>query len=137
MSKIKSKVTGENVETFYDYDTVTARDKKVVEEVLRQLSDLEEKKVPSVTIKEKIKQDFKIEEVSMVSIEESIFWKFAKDYKLGVNIQGWRNTTIDNKPAKMPMIVLSADLDYLNMFVENILTEASNLKTILETKKDK
>ena len=134
--KIKSLVTGESIKTFFDYDTISNRDKEVVETVLNQIDDLKEKNLPDNIIKEKIIQDFKIKQVPLVDYKKSLFWKYAKDKNLGVTQQGYRNTLVNNEPARMPILNFTADLDYLDAWVEEILTEASNLKTILNNGKD-
>jgi len=135
--KIKSLVTGESIKTFLDYDTITIRDKEVVETVLNQIDDLKNKKVPDNVIREKIIQDFKIKEVPLVDYKKSLFWKYAKDKKLGITQQGYRNDIVNDEPVRMPILNLTADLDYLNAWVEEILAEASNLKTILNKSEDK
>jgi len=135
--KIKSLVTGETIKTFLDYDTITVRDKEVVETVLNQIDDLKNKKVSDELIREKIVQDFKIKSVPLLDYKKSVFWKYAKDKGLGITQQGYRNDIIDNEPVRVPILNLTADLDYLDAWVEEILTEAANLKTILNTSKDK
>ena len=135
--KIKSLVTGETIKTFLDYDTITVRDKEVVETVLNQIDDLKNKKVLDELIREKIVQDFKIKSVPLLDYKKSVFWKYAKDKGLGITQQGYRNDIIDNEPVRVPILNLTADLDYLDAWVEEILTEAANLKTILNTSKDK
>ena len=135
--KIKSLVTGESIKTFLDYDTITIRDKEVVETVLNQIDDLKEKNLPDNIIKEKIIQDFKIKQIPLVDYKKSLFWKYAKDKKLGITQQGYRNDIINDEPVRMPILNMTADLDFLNAWVEEILAEASNIKTVLNKSEDK
>ncbi len=135
--RIKSLVTGKNIEVAFDFDEVTDRDKKVVETVLTRIEDLQTKKVPEKLIKEKIVSDFKLKRIPILDYKKSIFWKFAKDKGLGVTQQGWREDYIDGEQVRIPVLNLTADLDYLNDWVEEILSEASNIKNVLNSSKDK
>ena len=135
--KIKSLVTGKSIKTWFDYDTVTDRDKEVAETVLNRVSELSEANVPQNIIKEKIVTDFKIKQVPLLDYKKSLFWKYAQDKGLGVTQQGYREDIIDGEQVRIPVLNMTADLDYLNAWVEEILTEASNLKTILNNSEDK
>ena len=135
--KIKSLVTGESIKTWFDYDTVTDRDKEVAETVLNRIDELQEQKVPHNLIKDKVITDFKIKQVPLLDYKKSLFWKFAKDKGLGVTQQGYRQDTINGEEVRIPVLNLTADLDYLNAWVEEILAEASNIKTVLNTSEDK
>ncbi len=137
VGKIKSLVTGENIKTPLDFDNITTRDKEIAETVLQTVSELVEKKVPQNIIKEKIVTDFKIKQIPMLDYKKSLFWKYAKDKGLGVSTQGWREDIIDGKQVRIPVLNFTADLDYLDAWVKQILTEASNLKTILNNSENK
>ena len=137
IGKIKSLVTGENIKTPLDYDTITDRDKEVAETVIQSVSELIEQKVPQNIIKEKIITDFKIKEIPILDYKKSLFWKYAKDKGLGITQQGWRDDVIDGEKVRIPVLNMTADLDYLDAWVKQILAEASNLKTILNNSKDK
>ena len=137
VGKIKSLVTGENIKTPLDYDTITDRDKEVAETVIQSVSELIEQKVPQNIIKEKIITDFKIKEIPILDYKKSLFWKYAKDKGLGITQQGWRDDVIDGEKVRIPVLNMTADLDYLDAWVKQILAEASNLKTILNNSKDK
>jgi|TARA_B100001094_G_C18158405_1_gene787846 hypothetical protein len=132
--RIKSLVTGENIKTSLDYDTITDRDKEVAETVLNRVSELTEQNVPQNIIKEKIITDFKIKQIPLLDYKKSLFWKYAKDKGLGVTQQGWREDIVNGEQVRIPVLNMTADLDYLDAWVEEILTEASNLKTILNSK---
>ena len=132
--KIKSLVTGKSIKTWFDYDTVTDRDKEVAETVLNRVSELTEQNVPQNIIKEKIITDFKIKQIPLLDYKKSLFWKYAKDKGLGVTQQGWREDIVNGEQVRIPVLNMTADLDYLDAWVEEILTEASNLKTILNSK---
>lgn len=135
--KIKSLVTGENIKTPLDYDTITDRDKEVAETVLNTVSELTEQNVPQSIIKEKIVTDFKIKQVPLLDYKKSLFWKYAKDKGLGATQQGWREDIVNDERVRIPVLNITADLDYLDAWVEEILAEASNLKTILNSSEDK
>ena len=135
--RIKSLVTGKNIKTLFDYDTVTDRDKEVAETVINRVSELSEQNVPQNIIKEKIVTDFKIKQVPLLGYKKSLFWKYAKDKGLGLTQQGYREDIVDGEQVRIPVLNLTADLDYLDAWVEEILTQASNLKTILNNSEDK
>ena len=135
--KIKSLVTGESIKTWFDYDTVTDRDKEVAETVLNRVSELTEQNVPHKIIKEKVITDFKIKQVPLLDYKKSLFWKHAHDKGLGVTQQGYREDVVNGEQVRIPILNMTADLDYLNDWVDEILTDASNLKSILNSSEDK
>lgn len=135
--RIKSLVTGESIKTWFDYDTVTDRDKEVAETVLNRVSELTEQNVPHKIIKEKVITDFKIKQVPLLDYKKSLFWKYAQNKGLGVTQQGYREDVVNDEQVRIPILNMTADLDYLDAWVEEILTEASNLKSILNSSEDK
>lgn len=135
--RIKSLVTGESIKTWFDYDTVTDRDKEVAETVLNRVSELTEQNVPHKIIKEKVITDFKIKQVPLLDYKKSLFWKYAQNKGLGVTQQGYREAVVNDEQVRIPILNMTADLDYLDAWVEEILTEASNLKSILNSSEDK
>ena len=135
--RIKSLVTGENIKTWFDYDTVTDRDKEVAETVLNRVSELTEQNVPHKIIKEKVITDFKIKQVPLLDYKKSLFWKYAQNKGLGVTQQGYREAVVNDEQVRIPILNMTADLDYLDAWVEEILTEASNLKSVLNSSEDK
>ena len=135
--KIKSLVTGESIKTWFDYDTVTDRDKEVAETVLNRVSELTEQNIPHNIIKEKVVTDFKIKQVPLLDYKKSLFWKYAHDKGLGVTQQGYREDVVDGEQVRIPILNFTADLDYLDAWVKNILAEATNIKTVLNSGKDK
>ena len=135
--RIKSLVTGKNIKTWFDYDTVTDRDKEVAETVLNRVSELTEQNIPHNIIKEKVVTDFKIKQVPLLDYKKSLFWKYAHDKGLGVTQQGYREDVVNGEQVRIPILNLTADLDYLDAWVEQILTEASNIKSVLNSGEDK
>lgn len=135
--RIKSLVTGESIKTWFDYDTVTDRDKEVAETVLNRVSELTEQNVPHKIIKEKVITDFKIKQVPLLDYKKSLFWKYAQNKGLGVTQQGYREAVVNDEQVRIPILNMTADLDYLDAWVEEILTEASNLKSVLNSSEDK
>ena len=73
----------------------------------------------------------------MLDYKKSLFWKHAHDKGLGVTQQGYREDVVNGEQVRIPILNMTADLDYLNDWVEEILTEASNLKSILNSSEDK
>ena len=85
----------------------------------------------------KIITDFKIKEIPILDYKKSLFWKYAKDRGLGITQQGWRDDVIDGEKIRVPILNFTADLDYLDAWVKQIITEASNLKAILNKSENK
>ena len=126
--KIASNMTGEAIEGNYDYGDITDSDKKVVTEIIdlmRQRGD-----VPCSMFAEELKTRFQMVEIPMKSIEESVWGQLTKDERIGQSVQGYRQAT-DEKGEKIriPHVGFSADLDYLDEFVNRLVTKIKNIKT--------
>ncbi len=130
-----SNVTGQKIEPLFDYgvmqDNSDSRNPdlvKAVEEItefLKQNPDL-----PSKQAAELIKNKFHLEEVPIMKVEDSLWYQFTKDEKLGQTLQGWREDKNDGKKIRIPHVAFSADLDYLDGFINRIIKKAKDLNIV-------
>tara|TARA_R110000765_G_C18461784_1_gene549882 strand:- start:17 stop:457 length:441 start_codon:yes stop_codon:yes gene_type:complete len=126
--KIASNMTGEAIEGNYDYGDITDSDKKVVTEIIdlmRQRGD-----VPCSMFAEELKTRFQMVEIPMKSIEDSVWGQLTKDERIGQSVQGYRQAT-DEKGEKIriPHVGFSADLDYLDEFINRLVKKIESIKT--------
>jgi hypothetical protein len=125
--KLASNMTGEAIETNYDYGNITDSDKKVVKEIidlLRARGDL-----PCSMFAEELKTRFQTVEIPMKKIEDSVWGQLTKDERLGQSVQGFRNATDeDGNPIRVPHVGFSADLDYLDEFVNRLVQKIEGIK---------
>ena len=47
----------------------------------------------------------------------------TKDWKVGANIQGYRQTIKDGKKIRIPYVAFGADLEYLNEVMRELITK--------------
>jgi hypothetical protein len=52
----------------------------------------------------------------------------TKDERLGQSVQGFRQATVDGKKIRIPHIGFSADLDYLDEFINRIANKVKNIE---------
>jgi len=66
----------------------------------------------------------------MMKVEDSVWHQLTKDERIGQSMQGFRQTT-DNEGNKIriPHIGFSADLDYLDEFVNRLAKKIASLPT--------
>jgi hypothetical protein len=114
--------------SLFDYGEVTSRDKKVVEEVINVMR--ERQGVPFNLVEEELKIKFQLKTVPMMKVEDSIWHQLTKDERLGQSMQGFKET-VDDKGEKLriPHIGFSADLDYLDEFVNRLAKKIATLPT--------
>ena len=127
MSKIKSNVeTDKDIEPLFDYGDITERDKSVVEEVINLLQA--RPGVPSEMVIAELKEKFQLVTIPMMKVEDSVWHQLTKDERIGQSMQGFRQTT-DNEGNKIriPHIGFSADLDYLDEFVNRLATKIASV----------
>jgi len=125
--KLASNMTGEAITGVFDYGSITDRDKKVVEEVITLLR--ERQGVPNDMIVEELKTKFQLVEIPMKKIEDSVWGQLTKDERLGQSVQGFRQTTDkDGKKVRIPHVGFSADLDYLDEFVNRLVKKIGDIK---------
>ena len=126
--KVASNMTGEAIEGNYDYGNITDSDKKVVTEIIdlmRQRGD-----VPCSMFAEELKTRFQMVEIPMQSIEDSIWGQLTKDERIGQSVQGFRQSTNEKgEKIRIPHIGFSADLDYLDEFINRLAKKIESIKT--------
>ena len=126
--KLASNVTGKTIEGTYDYGNITDSDKKVVNEIIdlmRQRGD-----VPCSMFAEELKTRFQMVEIPMQSIEDSIWGQLTKDERIGQSVQGFRQSTNEKgEKIRIPHIGFSADLDYLDEFINRLAKKIESIKT--------
>jgi hypothetical protein len=112
--------------SLFDYGEVTSRDKKVVEEVINVMR--ERQGVPFNLVEEELKIKFQLKTVPMMKVEDSIWHQLTKDERLGQAMQGFKETVDDNgEKLRIPHIGFSADLDYLDEFVNRLTKKIASL----------
>ena len=129
MSKIKSNVeTDKEIEPLFDYGDITDRDKSVVEEVINLLQA--RPGVPSEMVIAELKEKFQLVTIPMMKVEDSVWHQLTKDERIGQSMQGFRQTTDENgDKIRIPHIGFSADLDYLDEFVNRLAKKIASLPT--------
>ena len=127
--KLASNMTGEAIEGNYDYGNITDNDKKVVNEIIELLRNRSEVGLPIDMIIEEIKTRFNLVEIPMKKIEDSVWGQLTKDERLGQSVQGFRQTTDKNgQKIRIPHVGFSADLDYLDEFVNRLVKKIEGIK---------
>ena len=130
--KMASNMTGEAIEGLYDYGNITDSDKLLVKEIIDLLRQRDQ--VPCGMFAEELKTRFQLVEIPMKKIEDSIWGQLTKDERIGQSIQGFRQSTDENgENIRIPHVGFSADLDYLDEFVNRL---ANKIKNINEVKED-
>ncbi len=129
MSKIKSNVeTDKDIEPLFDYGDINDRDKSVVEEVINLFQA--RPGVPSEMVIAELKEKFQLVSVPMMKVEDSVWHQLTKDERIGQSMQGFRQTTDDEgNKIRIPHIGFSADLDYLDEFVNRLAKKIASLPT--------
>ena len=129
MSKIKSNVeTDKEIEPLFDYGDITDRDKSVVEEVINLFQA--RPGVPSEMVIAELKEKFQLVQIPMMKVEDSVWHQLTKDERIGQSMQGFRQTTDnDGNKIRIPHIGFSADLDYLDEFVNRLAKKIATLPT--------
>ena len=137
-----SNVTGEKITPLFDYgiieydgnaenqDNLKQNIKRVVEEVV-ELVDTN-KELNGHQILDKIKDKFNIEKPEILKVENSLWHQFTKDERLGLSLQGFREENVNGKKIRIPHVAFSADLDYLDAFVNRLILKIKNLKLPIE-----
>jgi len=125
--KLASNMTGEAIESVFDYGSITERDKKLIEEVIKLMRS--RPGVPGDMVVEELKQKFELEEIPMKKIEDSVWGQLTKDERLGQSIQGFRLVRDEKgNKLKIPHVGFSADLDYLDEFINRLAKKIEGIK---------
>ena len=116
---MKSNVDGQDIEPLFDYGDITERDKSVVQEVITLIG--QRPGVPGDMIAAELKEKFKLVEIPMMKLDDSVWHQLTKDEKLGASMQGYREIhDKDGNKIRIPHIGFSADLDYLDEFMNRL-----------------
>jgi len=128
MSKIKSNVeTEKDIEPLFDYGDITERDKSVIEEVIILFEA--RPGVPSEMVVAELKEKFELVQIPMMKVEDSVWHQLTKDERIGQAMQGFRQTTDkDGNKIRIPHIGFSADLDYLEEFINRLAKKVASIK---------
>jgi len=126
--KVASNMTGEAIDGLYDYGNITDSDKLLVKEIIDLLRQRDQ--VPCGMFAEELKTKFQLVEIPIKKIEDSVWGQLTKDERLGQSIQGFRQVT-DEKGEKIrvPHVGFSADLDYLDEFVNRLVKKIEGIKS--------
>jgi len=125
--KVASNMTGEAITGNYDYGDITESDKKVVREIIDLMRAREQ--VPCGMFAEELKTKFQLVEIPMKKVEDSVWGQLTKDERLGQSVQGFRLSTDENgKRIRVPHVGFSADLDYLDEFVNRLIKKIESIK---------
>ncbi len=125
-NKIKSNVDGKDIEPLFDYGDITERDKSVIQEVITLIG--QRPGVPGDMIAAELKEKFKLVEVPMMKVEETVWHQLTKDEKIGASMQGFRETNDENgNKIRIPHIGFSADLDYLEGFINRLANKLESI----------
>jgi hypothetical protein len=104
----------------FDYGDITEEHKRTVEEVIKFLL-LNKDNPLEQTIKE-IRTRFKIVEVPMMKYEDSLWYQFTKNEKIGNSIQGFKQIKDKNGNfIRIPNIAFSSDLDELDKMLNRFI----------------
>ncbi len=118
----------EDFEFLVDHFEPTKQEKKIAEDILNTINEDISKNIPLKFTITRIQESYKLKEVPMLSLENSLWHQFTKDEKIGQSIQGYRTQVIDGKSIRIPHLAFGADLDYLDEMIRRIITRINNLK---------
>tara|TARA_Y100000361_G_C10890030_1_gene203632 strand:- start:41 stop:472 length:432 start_codon:yes stop_codon:yes gene_type:complete len=122
-----SNMTGEAITGVYDYGNISDSDKRVVREIIDLMRNRGQ--VPCSMFAEELKTRFDLVEIPMKKIEDSVWGQLTKDERLGQSIQGFRQSTDENgNKVRVPHVGFSADLDYLDEFVNRLVIKLKDIK---------
>jgi len=110
----------------FDYGDITDRDKQVIGEVIELIEN--RPGVPGEMIVAELKEKFQLVTIPMMKVEDSVWHQLTKDERIGQSIQGFRQTTDkDGNKIRIPHIGFSADLDFLDVFVNNLVNKINSI----------
>lgn len=116
------------IETLIDHGSITEEQKKVAENILEIIKTNTSNNIPLKFSISQIENDYKIAEIPMMRVEDSLWHQFTKDEKIGCNIQGYRTISKDDKKIRIPYVAFGADLEYLNEMMTRIVLKIQSLK---------
>ena len=117
------------IDFLIDHEDVSKEQQKVAEDILNTISKNESQNIPLKFTLTQIKNDYKIDEIPMMDISQSLWHEFTKDEKIGQSVQGYRQTEKDGKKVRIPHIGFSADLNYLDEYVNRLVKKIEGIKS--------
>ena len=122
--------TGEVIEPLFDYHNIDDYTKLAISDVIKMVENNDDKEKLVNVLKDK----FQITETPTYDTNKSLWHTMMKEYRLGESIQGFK---IIQKPdgtkEKIPVLSFTAELDYLDEVMREILTKLKS--QILEDNK--
>jgi hypothetical protein len=112
-------------EVFSTIDT-TDDQKKAIRSVLQHIKN--RKSIPLDIVLQEIEQQYSLEDVPEMNIEESIWYQLTKNERIGFQKQGFRVDIVNGKRVKIPHLSFSSDLDYLDNMINRIIEKIRNIK---------
>ena len=112
-------------EVFSTIDT-TDDQKKAIRSVLQHIKN--RKSIPLDIVLQEIEQQYSLEDVPEMNIEESIWYQLTKNERIGFQKQGFRIDIVNGKWVKIPHLSFSSDLDYLDNMINKIVEKIKNIK---------
>jgi ribosomal protein S3AE len=112
-------------EIFSTIDT-TDEQKKAIRSVLQHIKN--RKNIPLDIVLQEIQQQYSLEDVPEMNIEESIWYQLTKNERIGFQKQGFRVDIVNGKRVKIPHLSFSSDLDYLDNMINKIIEKIKNIK---------
>ena len=126
MSEKEIDINDQNtIESVVDHhpDEISQRDKKIAEDIIETLRE-NQKKDRDIEISKKWDlKNFHIKEIPSMDVKTSLWYQMTKDWKVGANIQGYRQTIKDGKKIRIPYVAFGADLEYLNEVMRELITK--------------
>ena len=116
------------IEHLVDHEDVTKEQQKIAEDILQFVKNDQSKNIPLKFTISQIENSYKLKEIPMMNTENSLWYQFTKDEKIGANIQGYRSAEKDGEKIRIPYIAFGADLDYLDEMMKRIITRINSLK---------
>ena len=86
------------------------------------------KSIPLDIVLQEIEQQYSLEDVPEMNIEESIWYQLTKNERIGFQKQGFRIDIVNGKRVKIPHLSFSSDLDYLDNMINKIVEKIKNIK---------
>ena len=102
---------------------ITKEHQKIAEDILQTLRENQKKDIPLKYSIEQIENNYHIKEVPEMDIKSSLWYQMTKDWKIGTNIQGYRQTVKNHKKIRIPYLAMGADLEYLDKVMRDLITK--------------
>ena len=123
---VVSNKTGEEIKMNYDLSEMGEPEEIFVKNVIDFIDS--KRGVDTDTLLTQIKHRYKIETPPIQKLEDSLWYQFTKNEKIGTNITGFRDTYVDGKRILIPHVSFNSDLDYLDDMMNRIIHKVKQLK---------